>query len=87
MHTHCGHGVVTHNPYCHGHGHHGGYHSFCYPPQQPVPVPTPQAWYGASQPVARQDESLVAAKVDKLTDLVEKLATKVEELEKSQSEK
>jgi len=37
--THCGHGIATHNPYCHGHGH-GGYYGCL--PHQPAPAPASQ---------------------------------------------
>jgi len=89
----CGHGIATHNPYCHGYGH--GNH--CYLPSTrpsteyaipPLPVdelqqPPPTA---PSEPPVPPEECL-AAKVDTLTDIVGKLAMKIEEFEKKMSAK
>lgn len=92
-----------HNPFCPGHvvHHHGGYH--CYPPgcwyavSQQQTSTRPLIYEGI--PLAAQEtqpatpssppprEAPNTAREDALADIVGKLATKVEELEKKLSEK
>jgi hypothetical protein len=97
--SHCGHEKNPHTPFCHGYSH-GGYHSCppsfrpstdddvppafeeVLPPPPPPPPPTPSE----QPPVIIREEGL-AAKVDKLTQLVGKLASKVEDMEKKMSAK